>query len=76
MQLLLSFGEHAYSNDDGRDEPPANFEEQRRREAQHHLHILKVLPVTCNKSKKNVDSTSMFSMSKIKDHVALFQFLP
>lgn len=62
MQLLLSFGKHAYSNDDGGDEPPANFEEQRRREAQHHLHILKVLPVTCNKF-KNVDSTCMFSMS-------------
>lgn len=36
-----------YADDDGRHESPAHFEEERRREAQHHLHVLEVVPVTC-----------------------------
>lgn len=42
-----SFHKKTYSNNDGGDEPPADLEEQRRGEAQHHLHIFKVLPVAC-----------------------------
>lgn len=36
-----------YTDDDGRHESPAHLEEERRREAQHHLHVLEVVPVTC-----------------------------
>lgn len=39
-----------YSDNGGGDESPADFEEQRRRKSQHHLHIFKVVPVTCNNS--------------------------
>lgn len=43
--------ELTYRDDDRGDESPAHFEEQGRREAQHHLHIFKVVPVTCDKQK-------------------------
>lgn len=50
---LLALCDHTYSNNDGGDESPADFEEQRRGEAQHHLHIFKILPVTCKKQNTN-----------------------
>lgn len=37
-----------YRDDDGGHESPAHLEEERRREAQHHLHVLKVVPVACD----------------------------
>lgn len=43
-----SFTEFTYGDDDGGDESPADFEEERRREAQHHLDVFKVVPVTCD----------------------------
>lgn len=40
-----------YGDDDRGDESPADLEEERRREAQHHLNIFKVVPVACKKQK-------------------------
>lgn len=41
-----------YRDDDGRDESPADFEEERRREAQHHLHVFEVFFVACGHEKR------------------------
>lgn len=49
-----SFTEFTYGDDDGGDESPADFEEERRREAQHHLDVFKVVPVTCDKKQKGI----------------------
>lgn len=46
QNIRVFLGELTYRDNDGRDESPADFEEQRRREAQHHLNIFKIFPVT------------------------------
>lgn len=45
-----------YRDNAGRDESPANFEEQRRREAQHHLNIFKIVPVTYRMERRTIES--------------------
>lgn len=50
-EQLRPLCELTYRDDDRGDESPAHFEEQGRREAQHHLHIFKVVTVTCDKQK-------------------------
>lgn len=45
-----------HRNNKRRDEPPTDPEEHRWREAQHHLHILKVVPVACER--KNTLNTA------------------
>lgn len=52
QQLRLYACVFTYRDDDRGDESPADFEEERRREAQHHLHIFKVVPVTCDRNHK------------------------
>lgn len=44
---LLRGGWLTYADDDRRHESPAHLEEEGRREAQHHLHVPEVVPVTC-----------------------------
>lgn len=43
-----------YRDNDGRDESPADFEEQRRREPQHHLNIFKVVLVTYRMERRTI----------------------
>lgn len=52
------FTESTYGDDDGGDESPADIEEERRREAQHHLDVFKVVPVTCDKKQKGIQEKS------------------
>lgn len=39
-----------YRDNERGDESPADFEEERRREAQHHLHVFEVVPVACKRT--------------------------
>lgn len=54
QQLCLYACVFTYRDDDRGDESPADFEEERRREAQHHLNIFKVVPVTYDRNHKQV----------------------
>lgn len=50
--LCMSVCVFTYRDNDGGDESPADFEEERRREAQHHLNVSEVVYVACDQNKK------------------------